>query len=129
MREIKFRAWLKTRKQMVEVDKIEFLNYEGSTLHLIIHYERDAQTYAAFPGCYELMQFTGSRDRNGKEIYEGDIVKNSFGSLYIIRWVDCMMGFKGEPLNVKNEVSDVEASELEVMGNIYENKELLGSRE
>jgi hypothetical protein len=37
-----------------------------------------------------------------------------------------MMGFKGEPLNVKNEVSDVEASEIEVIGNIYENKELLG---
>jgi len=129
MREIKFRAWDKREKRMVIVLAIAFnTNF--------LHYALDnswgvkyGKSYWSDIHNFELMQFTGSRDKNGKEIWEGDIVKNSFGSLYIIRWVGCMMGFKGEPLYVKNEVSDVEASDLEVIGNIYENPELLGGQQ
>jgi len=66
-REIKFRAWLKTNKIMTEIDKIDFINnevafgfYEGSI---------DA---------VELMQYTGLKDKNGKEIYEKMEIDNKF---------------------------------------------------
>jgi uncharacterized phage protein (TIGR01671 family) len=121
----KFRAWIKEQKQMVKVNKIDFLNYEG-TPDLIICYESDGQTYGAFPEDYELMMSTGEEDKNGKEVWEGDIVRNSLGSLYIIRWDNHMLGFKGEPLYVIQEVEEAYISELEALGNIYENQELLG---
>jgi uncharacterized phage protein (TIGR01671 family) len=123
MREIKFRAWLKKRQQIVEVSKITFLNYD-ETLHLVIDYERDAETYEAFPTDYEIMQFTGLRDKYGKEIYEGDFVKDTENRIYIVKWIDSLSSFKlfsleGYMINL------VFPAGLEVIGNIYENPELL----
>ena len=124
MREIKFRAWLKARKQMVEVVTIEFM--DTGIPGILIRYVRDGRICEAFPGDFEIMQFTGLKDKNGKEIWEGDIVRDSFGSLYVIEWIDNIMNFVGKPLTTQSKVSDVDISDLEVVGNIYENPELFG---
>jgi uncharacterized phage protein (TIGR01671 family) len=78
---------------------------------------------------YDLMLFTGLRDKNGKEIYEGDIIiGDSYGEYpLIIKWDDEYSGFychdpKGDEedhLNMKEAVNG------KVIGNIYENRELL----
>jgi len=81
-----------------------------------------------------LMQYTGLKDKNGKEIYSGDIV-SSIGGKYgtdicIIR--DCVGGFECEMINGFSTGSTFTFSFLnekscEIIGNIYENPELLNS--
>ena len=79
----------------------------------------------------ELMQFTDLKDKNGKEIYEGDIVKeeNETGIfIYTIEWEKYDCCFFPKALNFKTGIEQSMSSiytELEVIGNIYENPELL----
>jgi len=131
MREIKFRAWDKKGKKMYEVEAISWL---WKYIDVIVGYNKN--NYPKIKGMpiedMELIQFTGLLDKNGKEIYEGDIVEffddmdvlrkepvtfenGSFG--FIIGWEqEEFLGFNNEWLNL---------DELEVIGNIYENPELL----
>ena len=68
MREIKFRAWSSGRKEMAEVESIHF---KGNAVYLISKYLR----LVANLDETELMQFTGQKDMNGKEVFEEDILK------------------------------------------------------
>ena len=81
---------------------------------------------------YELMQFTGLTDKNGKEIYEGDLVKAntpySTNDLKQVIWDDKRAGFylkcdfvAYDPKNLYK----MSAFKMEVVGNIYENPKLL----
>ena len=65
------------------------------------------------------MQFTGLHDKHGKPIYEGDFVRSHFG----IGWVEC---FPGE-WRVQSFTGwlALPSEELEIIGNVYENHELL----
>ena len=117
MREIKFRAWDKECKVMRDHDELK-----GLTLDAL-----DASDF-------KLEQFTGLKDLNGKDIYVGDIVKSSYkyaqpkisqiimenGNSYIA----------GEDLATGNEmiVSD-HVEEIEVIGNVHEDPELLEEQE
>ncbi|WP_039098603.1 YopX family protein [Latilactobacillus curvatus] len=69
MREIKFRAWHKNRKTFLDfywaVDKL------GRTFSIL-----DKYVYDKFTNEVELMQYTGLKDMNGVEIYEGDILQD-----------------------------------------------------
>lgn len=82
------------------------------------------------------MQYTGFKDKHGKEIYEGDILKNNFvyfgplvSKLHVVYWVDSNAAFatKQPLLNKEDTVSPKHWKYLEVVGNIFENPELLES--
>ena len=66
-----------------------------------------------------LMQYTGLKDKNGKEIYEGDVVKTSLGIGKVCMRLGCWF------IEMQKELGYFHTDEIEVIGNIYENPELL----
>lgn len=115
-REIKFRAWHKEAREMLYGDNILIFRW----------LEREHQPI-------ELMQFTGLKDKNGKEIYEGDILDNKFQ----IQWNQLHCGWalfnkKGFCHELLADEYDDIGNQLtpwqingEIIGNIYENPELI----
>jgi uncharacterized phage protein (TIGR01671 family) len=115
MRPIEFRAWFKKSKEMFKVDCI---NFKSRTITLI---RRQMAGMWSFEDI-ELMQFTGLLDKNGKKIFEGDIVHFIDGN-YQVSW--CEIRYGGGYCAISENNHRQLTAEIEVIGNIYENPELL----
>jgi uncharacterized phage protein (TIGR01671 family) len=117
MREIKFRAWDDEEKFMIDAEDFYFDSDEPL-----------ADLFSSAKYRYVLMQYVGIKDKNGKEIYEHDIVKTPAGY-----WGDNVIKANIgtiEYLDVEFIVNCAipeycQFNEFEVIGNIYENPELL----
>ena len=128
MREIKFRAWLKYGKEIVDVEEIDFMN---EVINYIDNdYENNEQEIiGAYFENIELMQYTGLKDKNNKEIYEEDIVKlRDNHGIGVIKYSDEWGAFvveyiKPRPLAVLG--MNYYEEDIEILGNIYENPEIL----
>jgi hypothetical protein len=101
-REIKFRAWHRTAKEMLYEKAFMVLGWEE-----VEHQPLD------------VMQFTGLKDRNGMEIYEGDII-NDNGLIMTIEFFKASFCKCNENGNWILHSHD----KYEVIGNVYENAEL-----
>jgi len=129
-REIKFRAWDMERKKMIgraEEDGEYTVCFSGE-IRCIKH--GNTPFNVTLPQSLILMQFTGLKDKKGKEIYENDVVKvvdGMDGELGIIWWNG--LGWDIDWSIAKNlgkfDYSVGDSKCLEVIGNIYENPELL----
>lgn len=144
MREIKFRAWWPTIKEMQYFDDIGFLPPEGDLLLLNGTDMNDESKYHGFSGIDEqmLMQYTGLKDKNGQEIYEGDIVKcvarpeykSDSGNREIYWGHDFGFCFRSPPTDEYEYTHGLPLSwggyeSVEVIGNIYENPDLKEEKE
>lgn len=115
----KFRAWLKNENKMMEVRVIDWNNEVVDLFNPHIEIPLDK---------IELMQSTGLSDKNGKEIFEGDILFGHAGEDFweVVefdteegKWIRRDIWYNSKlDLSENNEF-------MEIVGNIYENKELL----
>lgn len=128
MREIKFRAFVKNLKWLLPVITIDF-DEENCFVEVDYTGEGDYADYNFNE--IELMQYVGLKDKNGKEIYEGDIIKLGTEERFYVAWHDykqefTFRGYGGGyyPNTYRGATRDDEYG-WEVIGNIYENKELL----
>ena len=142
MREIKFRGWVKENQKMVRITGFDFDDKYGEW-----EYE-DGENYCISQEHIELMQYTGLKDKNGKDIYEGDIIKFSwkkhvglvkFGIAYstaddlysveqsLCYYVEWFVQQREKALTegLGNEEGGTESKDIEIIGNIYETPELL----
>ena len=118
----KFRAWLKNDKEMIDVDEIHFYNGQ-------LDFIGDAITFMRKANEIELMQSTGLLDKNGKEVFVGDIVKctrrcphevyleKEYGGTFI----------GGMPAIYLKGIGEGYAwtGDEEIIGNIHENQDIL----
>ena len=126
MREIKFRAWSKLLNKMLSHEDL------NKTLKNLTKIEYIAGIFLPLNSDVEVMQYIGLKDSNKNEIYEGDIVKieDYFGEDIIGRVIydEATAGYvfhKGNERNYFQMTLDLESYVYDVIGNIYENPELL----
>ena len=122
MREIKFRGFFKDDKEMFNFKHLNLDNFYKSNN-------------------VELMQYTGLKDKNGVEIYEGDIIKDSSNRLMTVEW-DRRVGTSRFIFRVINTIGHIKVgrfvnthewimpddNDIEVVGNIYEHSHLINNK-
>ena len=118
-REIKFRAWDKDRKVMDYFDDLYWFEEEG------VHDSNRSGHHAE----YEIMQYIGLKDKNGKEIYEGDRIKIHDSDVYGGLITDVIFSTDGHHCGYIGRSPTINLgawhNSVEIIGNIYENPELL----
>lgn len=123
----KFRIWDKTNKEMLEWKELD-LNKERGEDEITIFEPTGQFAHPIF--FYDAMQSTGLKDKNGIEIYEGDIVQHSEKPnpcfSYPFKVIQARTGeWRLDNFRCGTVLAFSNQDELEVLGNIYENPELL----
>ena len=133
-RDIKFRAWEQNIKIMAYPSENLAMSGNEGYSHLKQSFNIDNRKISLASEGWDvehegmlpciLMQFTGLKDKNGKEIYEGDIIINKFNNIYggeihkeVVKY--------NNGYHFQNGGATTSNQTIEIIGNIYENPELI----
>lgn len=130
----KFRAWLWKHLKVVDVIRIDFEAQEIVYEEIDFEYEDVIREKTALFKDISLLQYTSLKDKNGVEIYEGDIVKDERERIFVIEYK--FGGFNIVPLMGLNDefswnpLGDMQTAgwlneSAKIIGNIFKNKELV----
>lgn len=117
-REIKFRAWDNEFNKMHPPDDLG-IRLDG----VLLSYDNNVDGFEEVLGWsdrFELLQYTGLKDKNGKEIYEGDVLENENGTNMLVIWMNSMAAFyvvNGD----WNDLLEGYHNDSKVVGNKFEN--------
>lgn len=126
MMEYLFRAWDKITNKMADV---EVINFDTQTVKISFPCENDRHPETWYRKFDEvvLMQYTGSLDKNEVKIFEGDIVKVERAGYDTceVEWINGGLPLHTLPRCTSRGILSIAYNTCEVIGNIYDNKELL----
>jgi len=117
-REIKFRAWSKSKSVMLSSGFA--VKCDGATLILEVGPKHNDWVFDDYKD-FIIMQYTGLKDKNGKEIYDSDILKegNCIGAVELDNEIGAFSWYYG------TEWGKIDSEVVEVIGNIHQNSDLL----
>lgn len=132
MRDIRFRAWDKRKKKMWYAKDLKdskslwAVGFHGLPIAVDEGSFKENEIVGwNIDHFLELMQYTGLKDKNGKEIYIGDIVKHYDNRIRKVQWIDTTMDTGVSDFVTDGECGSPDPEDIEVIGNIYEDGELL----
>ena len=129
----KFRAFYKANQKMYEVLTLDIIDKKA----FVENNDDPGKPLRGYANIseIELMQYTGLKDKNGNEIYEGDICRwtapeifegEIISYIFVVRYSDEYLKWIGENNNLYDDLYDfTDDRQLELIGNIYETPELL----
>lgn len=133
MRPLKYKAYIKEYDRVANVEQLELLAGGKVQSIAVSDWELTDEVYRFTQGQFELMEYTGQHDDKGNDVYTGHIIKCSENhTLKCLRglkvevvWDDVFLTYGIDTPTKEGFISLSGINEYTVIGNIYENKELI----